>query len=250
MNFASLMSSYAITPLRTMNFFEAVGLFVLVVLLIVLALCFVIIPLSRYIALRIVLFFRYLFCHAKFAKVGINGFIIPHFWNQKPDFMLLSGKKLYLIKLKSYRKVKSKVVFADPHTWLVSSFRGAPPNDQGGVLDSITMFFYKLAVHERKRKSPVKLVKYAASINNALKDTDINCVPVVLINPSIMELRTKSNIELIDGDTIFYGLVIANNFFPSKPEKAAVSGKEARRIFRTARHAMRKKHFADMKKGY
>ena len=234
----------------TLNFFQALLLFAGIILAAVLSLCFIIIPLTRYIIFRIVLFFRYVFCRGKFARVGLFGFLIPHFFSHKPDFMLLSGRKLYLIKLKSYRKVKSKVVFYDPHTWVISSKRGAAPDENEGLLNMVVRFFYRLAVHERKRKSPVGLVKYAASVNFALKDTDINCVPTVLINPSVDELRTRNNIELIDGDTVFYGIVIANGFFPAKPEKAAVSGKEARKIFRLARKAMRKKHFADVKKGY
>lgn len=233
-----------------MSFFQFAGLFIVIAAATVSALCFIIIPLTRYIVLRTILFFRCVFCSAKFARVGFPGFIIPHFWNHKPDYMLLSGNKLYLIKLKSYRKVKSTVVFADPTTWEISSHRGLAPTENEGVIGSMTMFFHNLTVHKRKRKSPVNLVKYAASANLALADTPISCVPVVLINPTVKEVRTKSNIDLIDGDTIYYGIVIANHFFPSKPVKSAVSGKEARRIFRTARRAMRKKHFVEMKKGF
>ena len=119
-----------------------------------------------------------------------------------------------------------------------------------GIIGQLTMAFHKFTVNKRKKKSPVGLVKYAASINYALKDSPIDCVPVVMFNPSLKEVRTVSNIDLIDGDTIHYGIVIANHFFPSKPEKCAVSGKEARKIFRTARRAMRKKHYVEMKKGF
>ena len=190
------------------------------------------------------------FCNAKFAKVGLSGFIVPHFWNHKPDFMLLSGKKLYIIKLKSYRKVKATVMFTSPSTWHVSDHRGLAPMEDEGIIGQLTMAFHKLTVNKRKKKSPVGLVKYAASINYALKDSQIDCVPVVMFNPSIKEVRTVSNIDLIDGDTIHYGIVIANHFFPSKPEKCAVSGKEARQIFKAARRAMRKKHYVEMKKGF
>lgn len=240
---------YTVLPLA-MSFFQALGLFILVVLASTAALCFIIIPLLRYLAVRFVLFFRYLFCSAKFRKVGIPGFFVPHFWNHKPDFMLLSGKKLYLIKLKSYRKLKSTVMFTTPTTWEISSHRGVAPNENEGIISQLTMAFHKIAVHKRKRKSPVGLVKYAASVNYALRDSQIDCVPVVLINPTVKQIRTVTNIDLIDGDTIHYGIVIANHFFPSKPEKCAVSGKEARKIFKTARRAMRKKHYVEMKKGF
>ena len=233
-----------------MSFFQVFGLVLLISASTVALLCFVIIPLTRYIVLRIILFFRCLFCSAKFAKVGFPGFIVPHFWNHKPDYMLLSGNKLYLIKLKSYRKVKSTVVFATPDYWEISSHRGLAPTENEGVIGSITMAFHKLTVHKRKRKSPVGLVKYAASVNYALKDTPVSCVPVVLINPSVKYVRTKSNIDLIDGDTVYYGIAIANSFFPSKPEKSAFSGKEAGKIFRAARRAMKKSHYTEMKKGF
>ncbi|MBQ2721169.1 MAG: hypothetical protein IJF23_06505 [Clostridia bacterium] len=233
-----------------MSFFEAAIVFIIVVSLITAAICFIIFPLLRYIAVRILLFVRCIICNAKFAKVGLPGFIVPHFWNHKPDFMLLSGNKLYIIKLKSYRKVKSTVRFVSPTTWEISSHRGLAPNEDEGIISQLTMAFHKMTVNKRKRKSPVGLVKYAASINYALKDSPIDCVPVVLINPTVKDVRTISNIELIDGDTIFYGIVIANHFFPSKPEKCAVSGKEARDVFRKARRAMRRKHYVEMKKGF
>lgn len=233
-----------------MSFFQVFGLVILISASTVALMCFVIIPLTRYIVLRIILFFRCVFCGAKFAKVGFPGFIIPHFWNHKPDYMLLSGNKLYLIKLKSYRKLKSTIMFSDPSYWEISSHRGLAPTENEGVIGSMTMAFHKFTVHKRKRKSPVGLVKYAASVNYALKNKPVSCVPVVLINPSVKDVRTKNNIELIDGDTIFYGIVMANSFYPSKPAKCGFSGKEAREIFREARRAMRKKHYVEMKKGF
>ncbi|MBO5036098.1 MAG: hypothetical protein J6D42_03360 [Clostridia bacterium] len=233
-----------------LSFFEAAILFLIVVAIITAIICFIVFPLLRYIVVRIFLFIRCIFCNAKFAKVGLPGFLIPHFWNHKPDFMLLSGNKLYIIKLKSYRKTKATVMFTSPSTWHVSDHRGLAPTENEGIIDQLTMAFHKFTVNKRKKKSPVGLVKYAASINYALKDSPIDCVPVVMFNPSLKEVRTVSNIDLIDGDTIHYGIVIANHFFPSKPEKCAVSGKEARKIFRTARRAMRKKHYVEMKKGF
>ena len=233
-----------------MSFFQVFGLVILISATTVALLCFVIIPLTRYIVLRIILFFRCVFCGAKFAKVGWPGFIIPHFWNHKPDYMLLSGNKLYLIKLRSYRKLKSTVMFSDPDYWEISSHRGLAPTENEGIIGTMTMAFHNFTVHKRKRKSPVGLVKYAASVNYAIKDMPVSCVPVVLINPSVKFVRTKSNIDIVDGDTIYYGIAVANSFYPAKPAKSAVSGKEARAIFKAARRAMRKKHYVEMKKGF
>ena len=229
-----------------MGFWTALLLLIAVVSATVLALCFCIIPLTRYIALRIALFFRCVFCKAKFSPYGFLSFFIPHFWSDKPDYMLLSGKKLYLIKLKSYRKVKTRVVFAEPNRWQIESLRGLPPTENDGFIGTVTMYFHNLAVHKRMRRSPVGLVRYAQAVNRSLANEPVDCVPTVLINPAVKELRTSTKIDIIDGDTIFYGIVIANSFFPNKTEKSEFSGKEARRIFSTARKAM-KKH--NMKKG-
>ena len=221
-----------------MGFWTALLLLVVFVIVTVLALCFCIIPLTRYLALRVVLFFRCVFCKAKFSPYGFASFFIPHFLSDKPDYMLLSGNKLYLIKLKSYRKTKTRIVFAEPKRWQIESLRGLPPTENEGILGAITMYFHKIAVHKRMRRSPIGLVRYAQAVNRSLADEPIDCVPVVLINPSIKELRTATKIDLIDGDTIFYGIVIANSFFPAKPEKSAFSGKDAGKIFSTARKAI------------
>lgn len=222
-----------------LSFFQFMLYAIGICLAIAFSLCFVIIPLGRYLFVRTVLFFRCCFCKAKFRPYGFMSFIVPHFWNDKPDYMLLSGNKLYLIKLRSYRKVKSIVTILDSEHWTIESKRGLPVENTGTTLNKMVYKVYSWTVNKRYRRPPNNLVRYCQQANMAIADDPVDCVPVLLVNPTIETFQTSSRLELVDGDTVYYGILTANSFFPGKPVKSVVSGKEARKIFRKVRVAMR-----------
>jgi hypothetical protein len=204
------------------------------------AICFIVFPLLRYLIVRGIFYLRCLFSKAKLSSVGFLSFIVPHFWNGKPDYFMLSGNKLYAIKLKSYRKTKTKITITSDKKWQIESIRSAQQATVS-VLHAITEFGHKIMVHKRFYKAPTSLVKYAKNINRALANEDIDCVPVVIINPSIKTIMTADNIELVDGDTIFYGIQLFNSFFPKNASKPAVSSKEAARIIGLAKQQLKLK---------
>lgn len=202
------------------------------------AICFIVFPLLRYLIVRGILYLRCVFSKAKLSGIGFMSFIVPHFWNGKPDYFMLSGKKLYAIKLKSYRKTKTKITISSDKKWQIESIRSA---QQGtlSALHAIADFFHKIMVHKRFYKAPTDLVKYTKNINRALANEEIDCVPVVIINPSVKTIMTTDNIELVDGDTIFYGIQLFNSFFPKTAEKPALSSKEAKRILDLAKKQLK-----------
>lgn len=204
------------------------------------ALCFIIIPLFRYLAVRTVLYFRCLFSKAKFSAVGFMSFIVPHFTSGKPDYFLLSGKKLYAVKLKSYRKSRTKIkVISDVH-WQIESIR-QPHYGSGSALSKITEKIHDLMVHKRLRKAPTKLALYAKKINRALADTGVDCVPLLLINPAVKDILTGDDITLIDGDTVYYGVMIANSFYPKNLSRPDMSKAEISSILKVAKKQLKGK---------
>lgn len=228
-----------IIPAAEMGFFGILFLFLAIVFGSWAAICFIFFPLLRYIAVRTVLFFRCLFSKAYFRGNGILSFFFPHFISGKPDLFLLSGRKLYAIRLKSYRKRKSRITVLSDKKWQIESIRSALSNPSESFIATITSFFHDLTVHKRTQKAPTDLALYVKNINKALAEEPIDCVPVLEINPSVKSVITNDRIDLIDGDTVFYGVIMANSFFPKNAQKPEISRKEARRIVRLAKKQLR-----------
>lgn len=211
---------------------------VAIVAAILAAICFVIFPLSRYLIFRLIHYLRCLFCKAKFCGIGFMSFVFPHFFSGKPDYFLLSGKKLYAVKLKSYRKMKTKITVLSDKKWQIENIRRDNATKES-LLGKITTFIHDLTVHKRLYKAPTDLALYVKNINKALADEEIDCVPLLLINPSITTLLTANNSAMVDGDTVFYGVVVSRGFFPKKPEKPAISNEEAKRVFKIAKDQLK-----------
>jgi len=205
-----------------------------IVIAVLASICFVIFPLLRYLIFRAIHYFRCLFSKAKFSGVGFMSFIFPHFFSGKPDYFLLSGKKLYAVKLKSYRKMKTKITVTSDKKWQIESIRPANAT-KVSFIGKITTFIHGLTVHKRFYKAPTDLALYVKNINKALANEEIDCVPLVQINPSVSTMITANNSVMVDGDTVFYGVVVSRGFFPKKPEKPAVSPAEAKRILKLAK---------------
>ncbi len=200
----------------------------------------VIFPILRYIVCRIFLFIRCLFCRAEFSEVGFMRCLIPHF-GDKPDILLLSGKNLYAIKLISFRKTKKTVVFASDKYWEVENIIPNPPSDNEGAAGMLFVKWHELRVFRHTRRAPYGLIKYTANINKALADEKIDCVPVYLFSPSVKQLRTLTKVDMLNGDTTFYGVVVGNGFYPDNAKRSDLDAKESRRIMKTAKKALRVK---------
>ena len=200
---------------------------------------FVIIPLPRYIGLRVWLYLRCLFSKAVFRPVGFLPLFFPHFRSDRPDYFLLSGNKLYMVKLKTCRKMKTRITFVSDRAWQFENIRGVPPKDNGSFYFLLVSRFHEFRVNRRLRRAP-QLHRYAAAVNRALAGEKIDCVPVVLFSPSVREMLTADQIAMLDGDVTFYGSVVANGFYPAHPEKSAVEKKEAKRIIKIAKQELKK----------
>ncbi len=202
--------------------------------------CLIAFPLSRYILVRMIHWVRCLFSRARFSPVGPFSFIFPHFFSGKPDYFLLSGKKLYAIKLKSYRKTRTKITVLSDKKWQIESIR-QPHHDTGTFMSKVAGAVNKMMVHKRLYKAPTDLALYAKKINKALANEEIDCVPVLIINPAVSTVVTANNLTLIDGDTVYYGVVVSGSFFPKNAARPAVSGKEASRIIKLAKSQLKTK---------
>jgi hypothetical protein len=202
------------------------------------AICFVIFPLLRYVTVRIIHRIRCAFSKARFSGVGFLSFLFPHFFSGKPDYFMLSGKKLYAIKLKSYRKTRTKITVVSDKHWQIESIR-QPHQDTGTFMSKVAGAVNKMMVHKRLYKAPTDLALYAKRINKALANEGIDCVPVLLINPSIKSMYTKDNLSLVDGDTVYYGVVLTNSFYPKNARKPDIPSKEASRIIKLAKSQLK-----------
>lgn len=202
------------------------------------AICFVLFPLLRYLAVRLIHWIRCLFSKARFSGIGFLSFIFPHFFSGKPDYFLLSGKKLYAVKLKSYRKTRTKITVVSDKKWQIESIR-QPHHDTGTFMSKVAGAANKMMVHKRLYKAPTDLALYVKRINKALANEEVDCVPVLLINPSVSTVVTSDNLSLVDGDTVYYGVVVSNSFFPKHAEAPALSRKDASRIIKTAKQQLK-----------
>ena len=201
---------------------------------------YILIPLPRYLALRIALLFKCIFSKAKFSPVGFLSHIFPHFNSDKPDYFLFSGNKLYMVKLKTYRKLKKKVVFLSEEKWQTENMHDTPSSFVNHpFFHNISMKSHKIKVNKREVKAP-KLYKYATKINKALATEGVDCIPLILFSPGPELLHTARGMDMINGDVTFYGVVVAKGFYPQNLEKPDLGSSDVNRILKIAKKQLRK----------
>jgi hypothetical protein len=52
-------------------------------------------------------------------------------------------------------------------------------------------------------------------------------------------MYTKDNLSLVDGDTVYYGVVLTNSFYPKNARKPDIPSKEASRIIKLAKSQLK-----------
>jgi hypothetical protein len=225
-----------------MDIFETVLVYALLILITVVF----IYPLLRYIFLRSVLFFRCLFLPKGCFLIALKPLwaFLPRLWRKRPDFAIFCNNEIFLFKLFAFRRKRKRIVFLSPDKWeIANDFSVININNyqyqENNLIDNIIAFKHKI-------KAPSYLVDHSEKIMNGLKSADITrCIPVVLILPSVNKMFIKNGGSLISGDTIFYGVVVANYEYLikilKKNNKKNISLKEKNKIKKAVKKAIREK---------
>lgn len=202
-------------------------------------------PVLRYLFARTVLYIRCRFLPKGCFLIPFKPFwaFMPRLWSKKPDFAIYCNNEIYLFKLYTFRRKRKRVIFMSPEKWEVANdFSVVSASNyryqENNLIDNILSFKHNI-------KAPSYLVKYADKIMLNLKHTDvIRCIPTVLFLPAVNKMFIKNGGSLLSGDSIFYGIVVANfDYFKKifkKNQKEKVKYKQKLQIKKAVKKAVKK----------